>query len=225
MFKLSVSNFSVMTVFELIQDLKSFRKCTDEVVPRKKVGKVLEAGRQAPSPGNVQSTEFIVVEDEQKKDFLENASGDKRVDEAPTAVIILADIDRMERRVGEAMARDAVIAEGAVAAQNMRLVAKEEGVGSAWISGFREDLVMDQFNIPGGKLPIGAVLLGYPESEIEKESKFGLNSICFYDEYDNQVGSQFDNLEWEGLRENREVYGKKLGGLRTKFKQKVREII
>lgn len=225
MFKLPVSNFSVMTVFELIQDLKSFRKCTDEVVPRKKVGKILEAGRQAPSPGNVQSTEFIVVEDEQRKDFLENASGDKRVEEAPTAIIILADVERMKRRVGEAMTRDAVIAEGAVTAQNMRLVAKEEGIGSVWISGFREDVVVNQFNIPGSKQPIGAVLLGYSKSEIEKDSKFGLNSICFYDEYGNQVGSQFDNLEWDGLRENREVYGKKAGGLKTKIKQKVREFI
>lgn len=214
-----------MTVFELIQDLKSFRKCTDEVVPRKKVGKILEAGRLAPSPGNVQSTEFIVVEEEQKKEFLENAAGDKRVEEAPTAVIILADMDRMARKVGDAYAREAGIAEAAVAAQNMRLVAKEEGVGSAWISGFKEDVVVNQFNIPGDKQPMGAVLLGYADSEIERGSKFGLNEICFYDEYGNQVGSQFDNLEWEGLRENREIYGKKAGGAITKLKQKVRELI
>lgn len=214
-----------MTVFELIQDLKSFRRCNDDVVPRKKVGKILEAGRQAPSPGNVQSTEFIVIEDEHKKEFLEDAAGDKRVEEAPTAIIILADMDRMARRIGEAMARDAAVAEAAVTAQNMRLVAKEEGIGSAWISGFREDVVVNQFNIPDGKQPISAVLLGYAESEIEKESKFGLNSICFYDEYGNQVGSQFDNLEWDGLRENREIYGKKAGGLKTKIKQKVRELI
>ena len=215
----------MMTVFDLIQDLKSFRECTDEVVPRKKVGKILEAGRQAPSPGNVQSVEFIVVEDEDRKEFLENASGDKRVEEAPTAVIIIADMERMKRRVGEAMARDAAVAEAAVTAQNMRLVAKEEDIGSAWISGFREDVVVNQFNVPGGKQPLGAVLLGYSSSEIEKESKFGLNSICFYDEYGNQVGSQFDNLEWDGLRENREIYGKKAGGLKTKIKRWVREFI
>lgn len=214
-----------MTVFELVKDLTSFRKCKDQVVPRKKMGKILEAGRLAPSPGNVQSVEFIVVEDEQKKGFLENAAGDRRVEEAPTAVIILADMGRMARRIGEAYAREAAIAEAAVTAQNMRLVAKEEGIGSAWISGFKEDIVIDQFNVPSGKQPLGAVLFGYTETEMEKESKFGLNEICFYDEYGNQVGSQFDNLEWDGLRENREVYGKKAGGLATKVRKKLRELI
>lgn len=214
-----------MTAFDLIQDLTSFRSCKDEVIPRKKIGKILEAGRHAPSPGNVQSLEFIVVEDENKKEFLENACGDKRVEQTPTVIVVLADIGRMARKVGDGFAREACNSEAACAAQNMRLVANEEGLGSCWISGFDEDLVAEQLNVPSGKQPLGMVLLGFTDDEVEKHSKFGLNDICFYDEYDNQVDSVFDGLEWKGIRENKEIYGKKAGGLITKIRRGVREFL
>ncbi|MFB6147817.1 MAG: nitroreductase family protein, partial [Candidatus Nanohaloarchaea archaeon] len=47
-----------MSVFDQVRELPSFRRARDEVIERKKVGKILEAGRNAPSPGNVQSVEF-----------------------------------------------------------------------------------------------------------------------------------------------------------------------
>jgi nitroreductase len=214
-----------MSVFELVQDLKSFRSCKDEVIPRKKMGKILEAGRQAPSPKNVQSLEFIVVEDHQKLEFMEEASGDTRVSEAPTAVVLVADIDRMARHVGNHFAREASNSEAAIAAQNMRLVAKEEGIGSVWIGGFDEDVVAEQLDVPSGKQPLGILLFGYTDNEIERDPKFGLNSVCFYDSYDNQIDSVFDGLEWKGLRENREIYGKKADGIVSKLKQKARSIL
>jgi len=214
-----------MSAFELVNDLKSFRSCKDEVIPRKKMGKILEAGRQAPSPKNVQSLEFIVVEDHQKLEFLEEASGDSRVSEAPTAVLLVADIDRMSRHVGKHFSREASNSEVAIAAQNMRLVAREEGIGSTWIGGFDEDVVADQLDVPSGKQPLGIVLFGYTDNEIERDPKFGLNSICFYDSYDNQIDSVFDGLEWRGVRENRKIYGKKVDGIITKISNKVRSIL
>lgn len=214
-----------MSVFEMVRDLRSFRTCKDEVIPRKKMGRILEAGRQAPSPKNVQSLEFIVVEDEQKLEFMEEASGDSRISEAPTAVVLVADIDRMARHVGDHFAREASNSEAAIAAQNMRLVAKEEGIGSCWIGGFDEGTVADQLDIPSDKQPLGILIFGYTEDEVERDPKFGLNSICFYDSYDNQIASVFDSVEWKGLRENKEIYGKKASGLIAKLKQKMRSIL
>lgn len=214
-----------MSAFELIQDLKSFRTCRDEVIPRKKMGKILESGRQAPSPKNVQSLEFIVVEDEQKLDFMEEASGDRRLSEAPTAVVLVGDIDRMSRHVGNHFAREASNSEAAIAAQNMRLVAKEEDIGSCWIGGFDEDVIAEQLDVPTGKQPLGILLFGYTDDEIERDPKFGLNSVCFYDSYDNQIDSVFDSLEWKGLRENKEIYGKKAEGILTKINRKIRSAL
>ncbi len=213
-----------MSVFETSQELKSFRKCRDETIPRKVIGKALEAGRQAPSPGNVQSVEFVVVEDEDKREMLSDSVNDPRVEEAPTAVIIIGDIERMERRVGD-HAYSFSNAEAAMTVQNMRLTAQEEGVYSSWISGFDEDLVADQFGVPTGKSPLGVLIFGYTDNPVESPPRFGMNEICFYDEYGNQVDRVFDGFEWGGIQEEKEVYRKKAGTIADKIRRALREFL
>lgn len=213
-----------MSVFETVQELTSFRQCRDETISRKIMGKVLEAGRNGPSPGNIQSIEFIVVEDENRLEMLSDSVNDGRVEDAPTAVIVIGDIERMRRRVGD-QCYSFCNAEAAMTVQNMRLTAQEEGISSCWITGFDEDLVADQFEIPGGKSPLGVLIFGYTDNPTQSPSRFGLNEICFYDTYGNHVDSAFDEFEWEGLREEKEIYGKKAKGLTDKIRRKVRKFL
>lgn len=211
-----------MSAFDLIRNLKSFRSCRDETIPRRVMGRILEAGRNAPSPGNVQSLEFIVVEDDHKLELLSNAVNDRRAEEAPTAVIVLGDVERMARRAGE-KAREFCSSEAGCAIQNMRIVSEENDVQSCWIGGFDESMVQGQFKIPESKMPVGVVIFGYSDNPVEDSNKFGLNEIAFYDEYDNQMVSAFDEMEWRGIKENREVYGKKTKGLVDKIRRKLRD--
>ncbi|MFB6208653.1 MAG: nitroreductase family protein [Candidatus Nanohaloarchaea archaeon] len=210
-----------MSVFEAVKQLSSFRDCEEKVIPRKKIGKILEAGRQSPSPGNVHSIEFIVVEDEERKQFMARAAGDERIEGAPTTIVLLGDMDRMARKVGEKKCREACNSEIACAVQNMRLVAEEEGLASCWIGGFDEDAVAEQLEIPSGKQPLAIVILGYSDDRVQRGSKFGLNQIAHYDIYDNKIDSDFDNVEWDGIREEKEMYGRKLGSLRTKIESAI----
>ncbi len=39
----------------------------------------------------------------------------------------------------------------------------------------------------------------YTDSPVERDPKFAMNDVVFYDFYDNQIASQFDGIEWEGL--------------------------
>lgn len=213
-----------MSVFETATELKSFRSAKDQPVERKKVGKVLEAARHTPSPGNVQSLEFIVVEEEHSRHLLSTAAGDKRVEDAPVSIIVVADVERMSRKIGEG-AREACIAEASAAAHTMRMVASEEGLSSSWLTGFDVDKVMADFEIPEGRQAMGVISLCYPESEVEAEHRFGMNETVFYERYDNQIASVFDGFEWEGLHENTEIASKKAKGLYWKLKKRLSDII
>jgi nitroreductase len=213
-----------MSTFDDVRALASFSKAKDDTIARKTMGKILEAGRNSPSPGNVQSLEMIVVESDEKLDMLAETTGDHRVREAPTTIILIADIERMRRRIGEG-AREAANSEIACAVQNMRLVAKEHDIYSAWVSGYNEHTLAEQFNIPEGKAPLAVVSFAYTDNPNAPEEKFGMNEICFYDEYDNQIGSVFDAVEWKGLREEREIYGKKGKGLIDKVRRKLRKVL
>lgn len=214
-----------MSVFDTIRTLKSFRSAEDELIPRKTMGKILEAGRQAPSPGNVQSVEFIVVEDQDKKSILSDATGDRRFEVAPTSVIVLTDTDRMARKIGRDAAADAGIAEASVAAQNMRLTAKEEGVSSAWVTGFDQGQISDSFQIPSAKEPMAVIAFCYSDDEYEKPDRFGLNSVVFYNRYDNQMRNLFDQLEWKGVRNMRKQPGRRSESLKKKVGEKLQKYL
>lgn len=207
-----------MSSFENIRSLGSFRSARDDVIERKKVGKILEAGRNAPSPGSVQSLEFIVVEDDHTLEDLSQVVGDHRVAEAPVSILVLSDRDRMERKVGGWTERFC-FAEGSIAVQNMRLTAEELGISSVWKSGFDEEAVSGQLKVPEEKLPVALVSFAYSDDSIGSEPSFGLNQVAFYDEYGHQVGSFFDSVEWKGLEVEKRIYSKKSKGFLMKLRR------
>lgn len=65
--------------FQVIKDRRSIRNYTDEKVTEEELELILESGRQAPSGENAQPWRFIVVKDQEDKDFFsevgKNASG------------------------------------------------------------------------------------------------------------------------------------------------------
>jgi nitroreductase len=78
-----------MDVSEAIQRRVSIRRWKSLPVEKEKIIKVLEAGRRAPSWGNVQPWRFIVVQDEARiKELAESAAGGQpQVSNAPVVIV------------------------------------------------------------------------------------------------------------------------------------------
>ena len=212
-----------MSVLEQTSKITSFRKPRDETISRKIIGRILESGRQSPSPGGVQSLEFVVVESEEVKEQIEMVTGDERTVEAPTSIIILSDKSRMARRVGKKHVDEVSNAEASCAVQNMRVVAQENDVSSCWFSGFEGEVLADKINAPQNKVPMAVLSLAYTDNPVPMKEKFGMNEICFYDEYGNQVSTLFDGPEWEGIEEEKKIFQKKTRGLKDKFTRFLRK--
>lgn len=213
-----------MAAFDTILNLTGFKSAKDEVIERPKVGKILEAGRNAPSPGNVQTLEFIAIEDEETLHTISQTLGDHRVGEAPLTVVVIADAERMERKVGR-QSNEFCMAEAATAVQNMRIVAEEEGLSSVWKTGFDSNTLGQQLDVPGGKEPFATVSFAYTDRPVASDPKFGMNEVVFYDEYGAQIKSHFDGLHWKGLENERKIYGKKAEGFLTKLRRKIDEVL
>ncbi len=208
-----------MSVLEQTGKITSFRTPRDETISRKIIGRILEAGRKAPSPGGAHTLEFLVVESEEVREKVEMVVGDERVVEAPTSIIVFSDVNRMARRIGSEKAEEASQAEASCAVQNMRLVAQENGVSSCWFSGFEGRLLADKVAAPKNKVPLAVVSLAFTDNPVPMKEKFGLNEICFYDEYGSQVSTLFDGAEWDGIEEEKRVFNKKRKGLIDKLKR------
>lgn len=205
-----------MARLEDFTGVKSFNSCKDDIIERKVMGRILEAGRNAPSPGKRQTIEFVVIEDGDTLEHLSNILGDKRVDEAPVSVVIVTDPGRMGRAVKNPV--EACHAEASAAAQNMRIMASSEGLCSNLLGGFDSDSVAELIGAPSDKMPVAVVSMAYCDNPIETVDRFGMNEMCFYDEYGAQIGSVFDGWSWEGYSNEKKRYGKKLRGFVKKTK-------
>lgn len=126
---------------------------------------MLDAGRWAPSAGNIQPWIFIVIQrDELKRDLSEAALGQMFVLEAPFVIVVCADILRSARRYGRRGVELYSIQDTAAATQNMLLAAHSLGLGACWIGAFDENEVRGVLELPQEIRPVALIPLGFPKS-------------------------------------------------------------
>ena len=204
-----------MARIEDFTEVKGFNRAEDRMIERKKLGRVLEAGRNAPSPGKRQTLEFVVVEDDGVRENISKLLGDKRVSNAPTSVVVLSDPERMGRIMDNPL--EACYAEVSGAAQNMRVMASSEGLCSNMVTSFNSRKMGKIIDAPDRKRPLGVVSFAYSDDPVESVDRFGMNKMCFYDKYGAQLDSVFDEWSWSGLRDEKSKYKRILTRLKDKF--------
>lgn len=145
-----------MDVFEAIQTRRSIRKYMEKPVGQKKLAKILEAVRLAPSAMNKQPYNLVVVTDNQTKEKLSSACNQEWT--APTMVVVCAFPDRSWiREDGEEYWK----ADVAIAMYSLSLAAVEEGLGTCWIAAFKEEEVRRILGIPSDVRIMAMTPLGY----------------------------------------------------------------
>src|SRR3989344_822949 len=91
-----------MDLEECIKGRRSIRLYKDKDVEWEKVVKILDAGNYAPSSGNIQNWEFILVKDSKNVEKVANSCYNQSfVIEAPLIFIICAEISKIRRLYGE----------------------------------------------------------------------------------------------------------------------------
>lgn len=207
-----------MDVFEAITQRVSVTEYRNEGVEREKVARILEAGRWAPSAGNMQTWEFIVVEDDGiKEDLAQYAHNQPHIREAPVVIVILSDMDRADRRYGDRGVHLYAIQESGAVMQNMLLEAFDQELGAAWVGAFDERQVSDLLHVPERLRPMAIVTVGYPRSWPEQPTKFKLTNITYINEYGERITPIYDKFVWEGLSNYREKASKTFQKLKDKY--------
>jgi nitroreductase len=89
-----------MDVSEAIQKRVTIRKWKPMPVEKEKIIKVLEAGRRAPSWGNVQPWRFIVVQDKAKIEALgKSGAGQPHIMTAPAIIVCCGLVEAFSRKM------------------------------------------------------------------------------------------------------------------------------
>ena len=158
-----------------IFERRSIRKYTDQKISDRDLKELLKAAMAAPSAGNQQPWEFIVVTG---KEILNNITKfhpySKMLREAALAIIVCADLTR-ERHTGY------WVQDCAAATENILIEAKHLGLGSVWLGVYpREERVTGikkLFNLPEEVMPLSIVSIGYPAEVKEPSNRYDESRI------------------------------------------------
>jgi len=175
-----------MDAFECIVTRVSVRTYEKKDVPNELVGQLLETAVRAPSAGNAQPWEFIVVKDlEIKKELASAALKQRHVETAPVVIVVCADPEKSAEKYGERGESLYCIQDTAAAIENMLLTAHSLGLGACWIGAFEEDKVRSTLNIPPKLKPVALITVGFPREyeKSTKTSRISFENITSIDKY------------------------------------------
>lgn len=203
-----------MDVTECIQTRRTIRKYSNKEVEWDKIATILDAGRLAPSAGNLQNWKFISVDDPEKKQALAAASLQQDwIAEAHTLIIIIAEPLKAERYYGLRGERLYTIQNCAAAAENMILQAHSLGLGTAWIGAFEEESVKRTLGLPDEVRPQIILTIGYAAETVEKPAKFPLESITYLNSWHNKIKDVAKYIGWHSVALERNINKAKQGSL------------
>ena len=146
---------------ELALNRRTVRRFTSEDISREDLVNLVRAGMHAPSAGNAQVLQFVIVDDAQTVRRINKnlgwLAGAPEENQQPTAhiVILLANPDKKWTRY----------ADGGAAAANICLAAADAGLGSCWIGSVNRDEVRALLEIPEELEIFSVIALGHPDEE------------------------------------------------------------
>jgi len=166
-----------MELLEAIKARHSVRSFTDEEVPDEVVMEALRMANLAPSAGNLQARDFVVVRDEStRRRLAEAALGQRPVAEAPVTVACCANLERIAH-YGQRGRELYCVQDVAAAVVNMMLYLADQGYGTVWVGAFDEDRVAQALSLPAHVRPAALVPIGRPKGEAKASSRFKIEEL------------------------------------------------
>jgi nitroreductase len=172
-----------MDVLEAIKGRRSVRSFKSEKnVSEKTVQELIDAARWAPSAGNIQPWEFIIVrKPEIKKRLSEAALNQSFLEQAPVVIVVCADENRSSEGYGQRGRTLYCLQDTAAAIQNIHLTAHSLGLGTCWVGAFKEEEASKILKIPQGIRPVALIPVGYSSKFPSPRSKRTFDETVHYE--------------------------------------------
>lgn len=158
-----------MDAIEAILTRRSVRKYTAQPVSDELVRELLQAAMSAPSAGNQQDWQFVVVRSRQVLDDMGRIHSHAPVRGAPLAILVCGDLQRESHK--GFWTQDC-----AAATQNLLLAAHARGLGAVWCGCYpREERAMGLrklLALPEHIVPLALVVIGYPAEKKERQDRY-----------------------------------------------------
>lgn len=166
-----------MDAMEAILTRRSIRTYTGEPIPDTALKSLLEAAMSAPSAGNQQPWQFVVIHDRAILDEIPVVHPySQSVKMAPVAIVVCGDLKREVHK-------DFWVQDCAAATQNLLIAVQSKGLGAVWLGVYpRQDRVLGMqklLNLPDHVIPFSIIPVGYPAEVKLPASRFDGSRIHY----------------------------------------------
>jgi nitroreductase len=182
--------FDGKEILSLIISRQSNRKYSDRRVEKEKLGRIIEAGRMAPSSCNAQPWKFIVVTEPELIGKVAEAASAKLigmnafVGQAQAIIVVVREKPNLSSKVGATIKnKDYSLIDIGIATENICIQAKAEGIGSCIIGWFDEGEIRRLLLIPKSKRVELLITLGYSLSDQREKRRKPEEEVVSYNKY------------------------------------------
>ena len=152
------------SVMNAILERRSIRKYTDKIISKETIKKILKAAMSAPSAGNEQPWQFIVLNDKNILDGITKVHPySQMLKQASHAIVICGDMKFKK------FDEDFWIQDCSAAAENILVMSQALGLGAVWLGVYpakeRVEGIVKLLNLPEQIVPFCVISLGYPGEE------------------------------------------------------------
>jgi len=162
-----------VSVLSIIKRRRSIRKFSNEAIPDGIFLALLEGIQWAPSGSNQQPWLVVVIRQktniQKVKMFSPGLQGD------PAALLVLC-YDR-------SISTNTAIMDIAMAAQNVMLIATENGLGSCVVRSFNQAAVQSVLGLPSHVTPELLISLGYPAETVAPPKRKSVGAFTHWERY------------------------------------------
>lgn len=155
---------------DLIRNRRSIRRFQDKAVEAEKMTQIFEAARWAPSWGNLQCCELVVVEDVEDKKKLASLLSAKNpatkcVENAPVVIAVCGTPGKSGYYNNKQVTRYQhwFLYDLGLVSQNICLKASEIGLGTVIVGSFDHAQAEKLLGVPDGCELVALIPLGYPD--------------------------------------------------------------
>lgn len=171
-----------MDFYEVVKKRRSFRAYKPDIPEKKKIERILEAARLAPTWANLQGVHYIIVQKpENVKAVWKTIEQETKFIEAPMFIIGVISPD------GSGINKSSEKYYGVdfgICFEHLVLAATAEGLATCWIGWFNEEEVKKVLNIPKKYKVMGITPLGYPiKPKGEINERKSIDKIVHFEQF------------------------------------------
>lgn len=167
-----------MDFFEVLNRRFSVRAYQPKPIDEATLQRLLEVVNSAPSAGNLQAYEIVVVRDAERKRQLAKAALEQWfIAQAPVVLVFVANPERNRWRYGKRGQELYALQDATIACTFAHLTAVALGLGSCWVGAFNDDAVRQIIGCPSVMRPVAILPIGYPAETPEPRERRPLSDL------------------------------------------------